>query len=790
MRTLALSLTIAIAPVVLATSVLLTQSQPAFAAKVSNIQVRGNTRMDDETIKSFLTIEVGQNFSNNDIDDSVRALFGTGLFEDVGISKSGSTLIVEVSENSTINQVFFEGNKRIKDGPLSATIQSKSLEVYSEDIVASDVDRIQQAYDRVGRGDAIITSEVVPLSNNRVNIVFSVNEGDKTKIRSISFIGNDAFREMRLREVMGTKRSNLFSFIKSDDVYDPDRLAADEERLRRFYFNHGYADFDIVSTSAVLDEANNEYNITITVEEGALYKFGEIGIESTLNGVDVDSLYSELETRTGKKYSANDVEDSIVALTERIAGDGYAFVEVVPRGDRDFDSNTIDVTYLIDQGSRVFIDKIVIVGNSRTREHVIRREFDISEGDALNQVLLQRTRKRLEALGYFESVDITTRPADTADKVVVVVRVADKPTGEFSLGGGYSNTAGATAEISFTERNFLGRGQYIKVSGSGGSDSRNYNLSFTEPYFLGYRMSAGFDVGRSTTDAVATQEYSTENTFGTLRFGVPISEKLKASLFYTYSSSITGIDSGKLDTVGTQGDSSGELSNALVPRDGSNKEDWTKSGFGYSLTYNTIDSRTTPREGEYLNLSQTAFGAGGDASYLTTTANVTSYTTLSEDFDLVGMLRARGGINTAFDDDGYRALDNFRQGGKAIRGFANNGFGPRDSITGDALGGMYYWNATAEVNFPAPLLPESMGIRAALFADAGVLGGTDDISKQKISDAGSSIFANGDAMRASYGASIIWNSPFGPLRFNYAEPVESQSYDKIRNFSFGISSSF
>lgn len=802
-RALLLTGVMAYTPVIIGATTFVLSAQSVQAAVVSNISVRGNSRMDASTVKSFLTIKAGKQFNNGEIDASIRALFATGLFEDVSISKSGTTLIVEVSENSTVNQVFFEGNKRLKDDALSSMVKSKALGIYSQDTLSSDVERIQQAYNRVGRGDAVVSSEIVPLANNRVNVVFRVDEGDKTKIKSISFVGNSVFREARLREVMSTKRSNLFSFIKSDDVYDPDRLASDEERLRRFYYNHGYADFEIVSTSAALDDAENEYNITITVDEGALYKFGSINVETTLEGLDTSSLNSKIITQEGADYSAGDVEDSIIALTEKIAGDGFAFVEVVPRGDRDFNTNTIDVTYLIDQGSRVFVESIVIVGNDRTREHVIRREFDISEGDALNRVLLQSTRKRLEGLGFFDKVDISTRPGDSPDKVVVVVRVEDKPTGEFSIGGGYSNTSGGVAEISFSERNFLGRGQYIKISGSAGADSDNYQLSFTEPYFLGYRLSAGFDVGRKSTDATSTQGYSSENTFGTVRFGVPLAKNFNASLFYSFSDSSVEVAGSKLDSAagaadttpsgdndGIQGDASGELSAALVPRNGSNIEDWTKSGFGYSVSYNTIDSRTTPREGMLLSLSQTAFGAGGDASYLSTNAKAVAYTPLAEDYDFIGMLRARGGINMAFEDKGYRALDNFRQGGKAIRGFENNGFGPRDASTGDALGGQYFWNATAEVNFPAPFLPESVGIRGAIFADVGALGGTDDVSKAAIAAAGSSILANGDAIRSSYGASVIWNSPFGPLRFDYAEPIQSESYDKIRNFSFGVSTSF
>lgn len=766
----------------------------AVAAVVSTISVRGNTRMDSDTVKSFLTIEPGQPFSNADIDESLKALFATGLFADVSIYQSGSALVVEVDENAVINEVFFEGNKRLKDAALTGMVQSQARGIFSPDTVASDVSIIGEAYSRVGRSDAIVSSEIVPLANNRVNVVFKVNEGGKTKIRSISFVGNNAFREARLREVLSTKRSNLLSWLRNDDIYDPDKLAADEEKLRRFYFNNGYADFQILSTSAMLDEVSNEYNITITVDEGTKYTFDNIAIESTLDGVAPDTLYSMLKTKPGKTYSAEDVENSIIALTEAVAAQGYAFVDVVPRGNRNFNSSTIDVTYLIDQGARTYIERIVIVGNDMTRDYVIRREFDISEGDAFNQVFVQKSKKRLESLGLFERVEISTRQGSSADRVVVVVRVAEKASGDFSVGGGYSSSSGALGEIAFTEKNFMGRGQLLRISGSFGEAEENYRLSFTEPYFLGYRLSAGFDIGRNSQGDTDRRRYGSTTTYGSIRFGLPLTEESRISVFYTYNDSSTDISSSLLDTAGTQGDVKGELSAALAPPN--SPTDWTRSGFGYTWTYNTLDDQITPREGMRLELTQTAFGAGGDATYLSSEVKGQLFATLSEDFDFVGMLQGRAGAHTIFGgNSGYRTLDNFFQGGRAIRGFANNGFGPRDPVTGDALGGMYYWNATAEVNFPAPFLPESYGIRGAFFADAGALWGVDSGGKKAIAAAHGVTSSglgdvNDDAMRASIGASIIWNSPFGPLRFDYAEPIVREKYDDLRRFSFGISTSF
>lgn len=791
----------AVATVSATATISVVSASVAEAAVVSRIDVRGNTRMDDGTVKSFLTIQEGVRFDNADIDDSVKALFATGLFGDVAIYQAGNTLVVEVDENAIINEVFFEGNKRLSDERLNDLVQSKPRGIYAPEIVASDVDQIDLAYDRTGRSDATVSYEVVPLARNRVNVVFRVNEGGKTNINSVTFIGNNAFNSARLRQEMSTKRSNLLSWLTNNDIYDPDKLAADEERLRRFYFNNGYADFQIVSTSAVLDEVENEYNITITVDEGQRYRYGNINIETTLNTVDVDSLYSLIETRSGSVYSAKDVEDSIIAITESVASGGYAFVDVVPRGSRNFDTATIDITYLVDQGARVYVDRIVIVGNERTREYVIRREFDFSEGDALNQVYIQRAKRRLDGLGLFESVQISTRPGSSPDRADVVVRVLEKASGEFAVGGGYSTAGGVLGEISFTEKNFMGRGQTLSVSGSFGEAEENYRLSFTEPYFLGYRLSAGFDIGRNSIDAGDSRKYSSETTYGNIRFGAPLTDNSSISVFYSYSDSTTSIADSLLDPGkalaggedGLQGNRKGEISAAFAPPVAPG--DWVSSGFGYSFKVRTLDDVVTPREGYQFELSQTGFGAGGDASYIKSEIAAQAYVTLSEEFDLVGMVRGRAGANTILDDDGYRALDNFFQGSRQIRGFANNGFGPRDPGTGDALGGMYYWNATAEVNFPAPFIPESYGLRAALFADAGSLWGVDGQSKTAIRTSNGTLASalgdvEDDAVRASVGASIIWNSPFGPLRFDYAEPIMSEKYDEIRRFNFGISSTF
>src|SRR5690606_4076084 len=364
--------------------------------------------------------------------------------------------------------------------------------------------------------------QIMDLGNNRVNVVFNVNEGDRTKIKAVNFIGNNAFSSRRLADVINTKRSNVLSFVLRDDVFDEDKLRADEELLRRFYYNRGYADFQVVSSFGELDEASNQYTVTITVDEGQRYTFGDVSVDSSIPEIDANSLQSQVQTRSGSVYSAKAVEDTLIALAERVAERGYAFAQVTPRGDRNFENRTISVVYTIDQGAKAYIERIDIRGNSRTRDYVIRREFDLSEGDAFNQVLVQRAKKRIEALDYFERVEISTAPGSEPDQVVLVLDVVEKSTGEFSIGAGYStggDTPGASVQGSVTERNFLGRGQFIRVSAGGGRHSRDYGLSFTEPYFLGQRISAGFDIFRSTREY---DDYDVETTGGTVRFGLPI----------------------------------------------------------------------------------------------------------------------------------------------------------------------------------------------------------------------------------------------------------------------------
>ncbi|TPN88125.1 outer membrane protein assembly factor BamA [Mesorhizobium sp. CU2] len=756
----------------------------AEAAVVSRIEVSGNQRVDAETIRNYITIKPGKPFSSADIDDAVKALFGTGLFSDVQINQVGSSLVVKVSEYKVVNQVLFQGNKKIKDNALQMGIQLKPRSTFSQQALDADVEAIKQAYKRIGRDDAGVTTQVMDLGDNRVNVVFNITEGDRTQIAAINFVGNHAYSSRRLSDVINTKRSTWLSFVLRDDVYDEDKLRADQELLRRFYYNHGYADFQVVSAVGELDNATNKYTVTITVQEGDLYTFGDVSVESTIPEVDSKSLQSVVETHKGDRYNAKDVEDSIIALTERVAGSGYAFAQVTPRGDRNFENHTISVVYTIDQGTKAYIERIEIRGNDRTRDYVIRREFDVSEGDAFNQVLIQRAKKRLEALDYFQTVDISTVPGSAPDQVVLVVTVVEKSTGAFSVGAGYStggDTPGPSVEGSITERNFLGRGQYIKLSAGGGKNSRDYSLSFTEPYFLGRRIAAGFDIYKSTREY--NNSYDVDTTGATIRFGLPITDSISTQLAYNISQEKYAIDDSCLvNGVFTQG-SPCNISQAVL--NGIQESPWVKSSVSAGLVYNTIDDMKNPHEGLYITGTTEFAGLGGDAKWVKLTGRGSVYKTLSEQWDLVGLVSGGAGYIATYGSQDLRIFDYFQSNDRMIRGFEYGGIGPvAAGGSGDHLGGTTYFNASAEAQFPLPAIPESFGLRGAVFADAATLYGN------KLGSGLVDPATTGMQVRASVGVGLMWASPFGPIRIDYAIPVKKEPTDDVQEFNFGIATRF
>ncbi|MBP2559157.1 outer membrane protein insertion porin family [Neorhizobium galegae] len=752
----------------------------AEAAVIRSVQVRGAQRAGEEAVRSNLTIRPGVNFSNNDIDESVRKLYSTGYFSDVKISVSGSTLVVSVSENQLINQVVFNGNRKITDDKLQAVVQTQPLGPYNQALVDADIQRLREAYRAIGRSDVQITTQTADVGQGRVNLAFVINEGDRTKIADINFVGNQAYGDGRLQSVIITKESGPLSFLTRKDVYSEDKLRADEEALRQFYYNHGYPDFRVISSEAVLDASGNKYNITFTVEEGQRYEYGNISVESTVQGISGQDLEGLVETRAGSVYNAREIQKSMEAISKRVAAAGYPFARVTPRGDRNMQNHTVGVSYLVDQGERAYVERIEIRGNTRTRDYVIRREFDFSEGDAFNQEMISRAKRRLEALGYFTSVNISTSQGTSPDRVVIVVDVEDQPTGSFGIGAGYSAGGdGFLLEASIEEKNFLGRGQFIRVAVGGGLDeARSYNLSFTEPYFLGYRLAAGFDLFKNKTSSNSYYDYDEQGV--TLRVTAPITEDLATTFRYTYKE-INYDNDGAFGADGVPGTVDDNLSSPYISMIDQGK--FVQSSVSQTLTYNTLDSQTLPREGIYATITHEYAGLGGDSDFYKISGRARYFQLLSTEADLIGSI-AVGAGHVVSTGDNLHVFDQFTIGGRQIRGFENDGIGPRTTDHGDALGGTTYFTASAEMSMPMPAVPEDFGLRAAVFADAGTLYGNDV-------PLGTST-AQGTSMnwRASVGAGIMWASPFGNIRFDYAHPVMKEDFDETQEFRFSMANQF
>lgn len=743
----------------------------AEAAVIQRVDVRGASRVGAEAVRSNLTIVPGKSFSNTDIDDSVKQLYDTGYFSDVKISVTGSTLVVSVEEAQLVNQVVFNGNRKIKDDKLAAVVKTHAAGPYNEAQIQSDIQAIKDAYAATGRSEVQVTTQVVPLGEGRVNLAFVVDEGDRTKIAAINFVGNNAYSSGRLSSVIATKRSNFLSFLTRKDVYSEDKLHADEETLRQFYYNRGYADFRIISSDATFDEATNKYTLTFNIEEGPRYNFGAVTVQSTVPGIDSTQLQGLVRTREGQVYSAKEVQKSMEAISDQVASAGYPFARVTPRGNRDLTNNTIGVEYLVDQGERAYVERIEIRGNSRTRDFVIRREFDMSEGDAFNQQMITRAKRRLEALGYFSSVNISTQPGSSPDRVVVVVDVQDQSTGSFGIGAGYAAGGdGLLLEASVEEKNFLGRGQYIKISAGGGQEgSRTYGLNFTEPYFLGYRLAVGFDLNHSETSS--NDNYDYEENSGVLRATAPITEDLATTFRYNYKQ--------------MKYDPSGSLSNLSAPYQNLvENSPWVKSSVSQTLTYNTLDDMTLPREGIYASATHEIAGLGGDSDFYKIYGKARYFHLLADDADIIGSVSGSAGYVVGFNKN-LNVFDQFTLTNGDIRGFENKGIGPRIAgANDDPLGGTTYFTVSAEATFPLPAFPRDFGLRGAVFADAGTLFGNE------VDPRGDSVNGEDASLRASVGVGLMWASPFGTLRVDYAIPVLKEDFDKTQHFKFGINNQF
>jgi outer membrane protein insertion porin family len=821
-------------------------SSKALAQTVDSIQVEGNRRVETATIRSYFKPGPGGRLDQGHIDDGLKGLIETGLFQDVRINQTGGRIVVTVVENPVIGRVAFEGNKKVKDEQLTSEIQSKPRGTLSRPVVQSDAQRIADIYRHAGRYDVSVVPEIIEQPNNRVDLIFTITEGNKTGINSIEFVGNRAYSSYRLKDVIKTRESNLLSFLGGSDVYDPDRIEADRDLIRRYYLKHGFADVQVVAALTEYDPQRKGFLVTFKIEEGQQYRVASVNYQSSIAALDGNLLSRFSRVNVGSLYNAEALEKSVEEMQIEASRRGFAFAVVHPRGDRNFETHTVSIIFAIDEGPRTYIERINVRGNTRTRDYVIRREFDLSEGDAYNRALVDRAERRLKNLDFFKSVKVTTEPGSSSDRVILNVELEEKSTGDFSVSGGYSTTDGPLAEVSISERNLLGRGLYAKASVTYGQYARGVSLSYVEPYLLDYRIALGLDAYYREQLPNTFISYGTKTIGFSPRIGLMLREDLTMQLRYSiYDQTITlpfyldncnnnpsngmafnpspawvnanGVAAatalGAVDAsgLGLYCYSDGEAS-LPVRKELANGSTLT-SAVGYSLDYNTLDNNKNPTDGLLIDFRQDFAGVGGDVTYLKSAMDGKFYTPLVA--DIVALVHLQGGILTQVGDNQIRMLDHFQMGPNLVRGFAPNGIGPRDINpygTQDALGGTKYWGASLELQMPFWFLPKEIGLKGALYADAGWLGDyqgptnwafTGEVNtpgcipptnaKNVPPAPGTCLglqFDPQNVVRSAVGVGLIWASPFGPLRFDYAVPITKGPHDVVQQFKFGGGTSF
>ena len=726
---------------------------------ITQIVVQGNQRLSTNTILTLLNIQIGEDFQPLRLDAALKALYKTGQFADVRLDRQGSVLIIQVRENLLINQVAFEGNSALSDSELGGLASVSSRSLLTRTAVAKGIQAMKEAYEREGRLMVIIEPKIIPLPGNRANLIYEISEGSRTRVDAVNFVGNTSYTDRRLRTAIVTRQTNLLRNLLQVDGYAPDRIAVDRRFLTEYYQSRGYADFEVISAVAEQTPEKRGLILTFTVKEGIKYRFGRVRIANNLPGVDTSRLVNQLKVRTGRTYDVLDVEETREDMIERVSSQGFPFVDVVVTEDSDPSRGVVDLTFTIEEGPRLFVERISIAGNERTAEDVIRREFRLAEGDAFSVSKIQRSQERLLSLGFFSSVEIVPEGGSSNDQVVIGTIVEEQRTGELQLGGTYSNTAGILGNFKIADRNFRGRGQRYALDINAGVYNRDASFSFREPYFLGREITAGTEV--FYTDRNVNQIYDRREVGAQATLGYKLSEHLGQSWTYALTrTEVTDIDPAASLLITQQ---------AGVT---------VRSELRHSLRYDKRDVAINPTEGYLLVMRNSLAGLGGSVRYVRTTAEATHYLPLGETFTVA--TRAEGGFIEGLGQDTLLA-DRFFIGGDTIRGFDSSGLGPR-AASGGALGASKFWRTSAELRFPVPGVAEQ-GVKGRLFVDAGSAW---DVGQ----DTGTIEVNDSAGVRASFGIGTTWDSPLGPLSLDYGIPFRKESFDVEQRFKFSISTSF
>lgn len=675
-------------------------------------------------------------------------------------------------QGPVIASVLFEGNMRFTDAQLMAMVNSSTGRGYNPAAAQQDAETIRLAYERAGYTGVNVGPRAESLDDGRVRVTFVVNEGDRAGIAGINFTGNNTFGAGTLKGVITSRETHLLSWLFNDDIYDEDRLTLDRELIRQHYINRGFPDAQVLSAVAEFDPQRNAYFVSFTISEGERYTISGVDVQTSIPGLNVDPLRGAIRTHPGNRFSAADLQRSTEDIAFRATGQGYSFADVRPRLNRDIANRTFHVTYLVDEGTRLYVERINITGNTKTRDFVIRRELDFAEGDPFNRSMVTRGRSNIEGLDFFESVNISTTQGSGPDQVVINIAVVEKSTGEYGASVGYSTEDGVLGEVSLTERNFLGRGQYLRIAVGATGSGQTFDVSFTEPRFMGLRISAGVDVYHRINRETMNNYYGSTATGGQLRVGVPLTDDLTATVF-------TGFEHRVITDNFVDDDGSVSPFSSLV----SDGDEFNRLSVGYTLTYNTLDNQRRPTEGLLATFTQQYVGL--DHNYIRTEARARYFMPLLDDTGVVGSIRGTAGIINDLGDDGVHPIESFRLGPSLVRGFQGGGIGPR-LRSGEVLGATAYVGGSVEVDFPLPIVPENYGLRGAVWADAAIVEGLPGQGTGSGYDP-DRVLGLTEPLRASIGASLIWDSPFGPLRGDFAHVLSQDEADRTQVFALSIS---
>ena len=679
--------------------------------------------------------------------------------------------VAQAQDQRLVSAVLFEGNSGISDALLSDMLNVTSRGSFTDASLAADVETIRLAYVAKGFTNVKVSPRLEAAPNGRTRVTFIVDEGTRVGIAAINFTGNNSINSGTLKSIIRTHETHLLSWLFRDDAYSEDQLQVDRKLIELYYMNHGYPDASVTSAVGEFDTTRGAYFVNFTVNEGERYRFGNVGVETSIDGLNANALAGTIKTGKGATYSLADLQKTQEEMAFEATAQGYAFADVRPRIDRDVASSTFNVTYLIDQGARVYVERINITGNDKTRDAVIRRELDFGEGDPFNRSMVSRGKSNIEKLGFFKTVSLDLAQGSAPDKVVINVAVEEQSTGDYGLTAGYDSSSGLLGEVSVTERNFLGKGQYVRVSVGASESGQSFDFSFTEPRFMGLRVSSGIDVYHRITSETDSNTYGTTATGGQLRFGVPITSDLNGSVFVGLEQKSIQDEEAPFSEVF---DATANDGDAVV------QDTWNKAWVGYSLNYNTLDDNKHPTEGLIANFTQQYIGL--DHSLLKTEAKARYFVSLLPDFGVVGSVKAQAGYIYSFDG-AVSPLESFRSGSSIVRGFQSGSFGPRyEGTAGSATEGLGYTGyvaGSAEVEFPIPMLPETYGVRGSVWADAALIDG----SGSNLPPDATSVDEN---FKSSLGASLIWDSPFGPLRGDFAYVMNKATDDKTQMFSLTL----